>query len=1021
MINTFRSVFVIAFTVISFVGFSQATLQQSFPNELFAEGVDLMAKSEYGSARQYFERYLDTQEETYKERAAYNLAKCALSLYHLDGEALINRYIKDYPSSQMALMAHFELGTYFFQDKNFKKAIIHFNQVKSNVLDKQQNQDLTYKLGYSYFSLRQFNEAITNFNILKTKKGKYQILSSYYAGFIEFEKKDYETAITDLELASSDPNFTNSVALMLASVYYKKGDYTALINYLSPLMVKNADLAKNTQLAIFMGEAYFYTKEYNRAIEHYKIGKNKLTKEASFNYSVCLSKTNNNPKAIGILKTIAGNTTPTEIAASYLLANLYLQQNEKLYALGAFLQIANVEYKVYAEEASFLAGQLSFQLNRTSQSIEIFQEFSEKYPHSIHTEKANTLLAKALLQTSDYAAAISYIENLPQKNNEVKKAYQKATYLLGVEQFNNRKFRLAVENFAKSMKNGHLNNGQGSNELFLIKAHLYTAEAFALGRRYAETELHYKYVISSSLPRNSSEILLARFGFGYALYNQEKYRDAKTQFSVFIKLANKKNPKYGRALVRLADCDYVSKDYTAALAYYGSLAKGVFREKDYAYYQMGVIYHIQSKYEEALSQLNRVLNVYKSSPYVDDAVFEIATVYLEKGSYELAISAFSTLITGHPKSKYVPYALEKRALSNYNQKEYASTIADYELFLKKYPYHPSIKNVLLGLQQAYSLDGRPTVFNATLNRFKNENPDIEGLEVVEFDAIKGYFNEGLYAKSEEGFTGFISNYPEDPNLPEAKFILAESLFRQQKNSEALKMYYQITTDNIFDLMYRVYERIADLEYDTYNYAEAIKYFHKLNQTAISQNQQYRAISGLMKSHYYSNSYDSVFVYADKLLAADGTRNEFLVAASLYGGKTFFAKGDYENATIKFIKTTEIANDESGAEAQYLIGEIKYLQEDFDGSNEVLYWMPQKYGNYAEWLDKAFLLIADNFIGKNENFQAKATLQSIIDNTTSKVTKSKAQNRLDEITAKEALQSTNNDTLRVIVKDSIPDE
>jgi TolA-binding protein len=1000
--------------LISVTGFTQATLQQSFPQELFTEGMDMMAKSEFGSARQYFERYLETDDTKYKERAEYNVAKCALSLYHLDGETLINKYIREYPSSQMALMAHFELGIYFFQDRDYKKAAVQFEEVNANILDKSLKEELTYKLGYSYFAQRKFDKAIGYFNNLKTKKGTYQILSAYYAGFIEFGKEDYDVAIEDLKLAAYDPNFSNSVALMLASVYYKKGDYKELINYLVPLVEQNETLNKNTQISIFLGEAYFYTNQYKIAIEFYQKGIRKLNKEASYNYAVCLSKTARNKEATEILKLIAGGSTQTEIAASYLLGNLYLKENEKLFSLGAFLQIDNVENKEIAEESKFLAASLSFQLGRYSQSIEILKDFSTKYPNSIHSTDANTLLAKALVQTNDYPAAISYIEELPQKSTEAINAYQKATFHLGVEQFNNRKFRLAVANFKKSFENG-------TDRSLRVKAHLYTGEAYALGRRYSEAEVHYKYVLSSGFSEASKEVLLARFGLGYVLYNQEKYASAKSQFGSFISAADKKNAKYGRALVRLADCEYVSKNYETALNHYNRAVKGVFREKDYAYYQLGVIYHIQSKYDLALTQLERVTEVYKSSPYLDDAVFEMATIHLETGMYDKAIGSFSNLITEHPRSKYVPYALEKRALSNFNKKEYARTVADYELFLKKYPYHPSIQNVLLGLQQSYSLDGKATNFNATFNRFKNANPDIEGLEVVEFDAIKGYYNEGQYAKSEEGFKGFISNYPSDLNIPEAKFILAESLFRQNKNKEALSIYYQIVNDHLFELMYRVFERIADLEYENNNYSKSIEYYHLLNKSAISPNQQFRSISGLMKAHYYNSSYDSVFVFANNLLEADGARNEFLVASHLFQGKAFFAKGDYENAILEFEKTTAIANDESGAESQYLIGEIKYLSGEFDASNEVLYEVAQKYGNYDEWLDKSFLLIADNFVAKKEDFQAKATLQSIIENASSKTTKSQAEQRLKELVIKEQGRVLNTDTLSIVVNDSIPNE
>ncbi len=1009
-----RSLFFIILLLVSLTGFGQATLQQKLPEELFSEGLDMMSKSEFGSARQYFERYLDTNDPKYRERAEYYIAKSALSLYHLDGEILINKYIEDYPSSQSALMAHFELGNYFFQDKSYKKAISHFKQVSPSVLDKQQKQDLTYKLGYSYFAQRNFEEALPHFNNLKTTKGKYQVLSSYYAGFIEFGNKAYDDAIVDLKRASTDANFANSVTIMLASVYYTKGDYEELINFVQPLVSSSSKVSKNVQVAIFLAEAYYYTKQFDKAITYYEKGSKKLNAETAYNYGVCLTKVGNNAKAIGILKNIAGNSSDTEIAASYLLGKVYLAKNEKLYALGAFLQIENVENKEIAEESKFIAARLSFQLGRTTQCIELLQQFTNAYPNSIHAKEASNILAKALVQTNDYQAAITYIESLPTINGGVKEAYQKATYFLGVEQYNKRKFRLAVANFEKSIANG-------VDAIMKAKAQLYTAEAFSLGRKYAESEPYYKSVIKSNLQPSSHEMLLARFGLGYALYNQEKYKEAKLQFQTYVNLADKKDSKYGRALVRLADCEYISKAYSTALTYYTAAVNGVFREKDYAYYQIGVIYHIQSKYEEALSKLDRVITMYKSSPYQDDAIFEKGTIYLEMGSYDLAITSFSSLITDHPRSKYVPFGLEKRALSNFNRKKYKSTIADYELFLKKYPYNPSVQNVLLGLQQAYLLDGRPTDFNATLHRFKNANPDIKGLEGVEFDAIRGYYNDGLYTKAEEGFKGFISNYPDDPNLGEAKFILAESLLRQAKLKEALKFYYEVEKDDLYDQMYKVYERIADLEYDANNFNVAISYFHKLSKNSISVNQNLRAVNGLMKSHYFNGKYDSVHVYAKQLLESDGTRNEFLVSAHLFNGKTFFAIGDYENAEKSFKATALIANDESGAEAQYMLGEIKYLTKQYDASNEVLYIIPQKYGNYTEWLDKAFLLIADNFMGKEELFQAKATLESIIENTTSNITKSKAKQRLADLILLEEKSKLSNDTIQVIIKDSIPDE
>jgi hypothetical protein len=36
-------------------------------------------------------------------------------------------------------------------------------------------------------------------------------------------------------------------------------------------------------------------------------------------------------------------------------------------------------------------------------------------------------------------------------------------------------------------------------------------------------------------------------------------------------------------------------------------------------------------------------------------------------------------------------------------------------------------------------------------------------------------------------------------------------------------------------------------------------------------------------------------------------------------------------------------------------------------------------NYDYWLAKSFILLADNYVKLKDNFQAKATLQSVLDN------------------------------------------
>jgi TolA-binding protein len=92
-----------------------------------------------------------------------------------------------------------------------------------------------------------------------------------------------------------------------------------------------------------------------------------------------------------------------------------------------------------------------------------------------------------------------------------------------------------------------------------------------------------------------------------------------------------------------------------------------------------------------------------------------------------------------------------------------------------------------------------------------------------------------------------------------------------------------------------------------------------------------------------------------------------------------AKGDYENAKDEFLNTLNTARDEFGAEAKYRLGEIFFLTKQYVQCKETLFGLIADFESYDEWVGKSFLLLADNYMAMGETFQAKETLQSLIDN------------------------------------------
>ena len=76
----------------------------------------------------------------------------------------------------------------------------------------------------------------------------------------------------------------------------------------------------------------------------------------------------------------------------------------------------------------------------------------------------------------------------------------------------------------------------------------------------------------------------------------------------------------------------------------------------------------------------------------------------------------------------------------------------------------------------------------------------------------------------------------------------------------------------------------------------------------------------------------------------------------------------------------MVKDESAAEANYLLARTFFDKSQNNQALETLYSLNENFSNYDYWVGKSYILIADIFISMDENFQANATLESLIENT-----------------------------------------
>ena len=976
------------------LSYSYAQLPLHSPNELFAQGLALFQKEQYESAQHYLETYVRLHGNNLDAvEAQYYAALCAIKLDRPDGEERFHRFIKTYPQHCKAVLAYYQLGNFCFTNQDFSKSITYYLQVDESVLDKATQYELRYRLAYAYLNTKDFERALTCFNDIKVQENAYCYAANYYAGYIALKNEDYATALNDLMRASKNSAYRPVVPCLVMQVYYKQKRFQELLNYLHKVRSAEIALKDEDEIALLTAEAYFFTGNYALAAQHYEeyiaLKDFLAASEVLYRTAYAFYKADEAYKALKYFKELALQEDAIGQSASYYTGLLYLKKNQKILALAAFDKAQKENFFAdVQEESAFQYAKVSYELGYFITTIETLQKFKQAHTTSKHLPEANALLGEAYLRTNDYDLAMMYIEGLATKSQRMLEVYQKVTFCKGSEYFNNAAYAQAISLFRKCLN-------YSFDQALATQAQLWLGDSLSALQQYEQAILVYQHVLKNIAPKGAL-YQQAVYGLGYAYFNTENYAQALPQFVQYTSQhqALSSTAWLQDALVRSADCYYATKNYQRALQCYDQALQ---HYPAHVLYQKGVIYGILDNKYAAQTNFQAIFDDYAHTVYYEKALFEIAHIDFLQNNYPQAIERFTKFIQKKPHSTFLPDALLSRAIAYGNLEQYDQATQDYERLLKKYPTHPNAQNALLELSRIYSLEGSPEKVDECLANYQAANPDTEALEKVLFDTAKVLFYDQRYAAAIEHLQRFSMRYPQSKLLTEAHFLVAEAYYRQGDVPIALIQYQAALKEPQTPFYNKILLRIGALAYKQKDFAQALTYYRKLKDCAQSKKESYHALAGMMKASHALQHYEVVQQYASQIIEEGNLTVNATSEATLFLGKAAMQQGRHQDAQAYFIQLVQSTHDSHAAEAQYLLAQLYYESKEYQQSLETLFELNKRFPAYKAWKDKSFLLVAENYLALKEDLQAKATLQSIIENAAEEAIVASAKQKLEALT------------------------
>ncbi len=940
----------------------------------YDKAVALYKDKQYQSAQILFENVKSHQpNQEIQADCAYYIANCAIRLNQIGADDLIERFVEDYPTSTKQNQAYIEVAHYYFDQGSYAKSLEWFDKVKETSMSLEDQEKYNFQKGYSYFIAKNTKEASKYFNKVINSK-TFGSQAKYYLGYMSYESDDYQNASQYFDQVQDKDKYKEKMGYFQADMNFKLGNFQKAIDLgLEQLPKSNA--VEKSELSKIIGESYFNLKQYDKALPYLldykgKVGKWNNTDYYQLGYAYYQQKDYENAIA-QFNKIINGNDFVAQ-NAYYHLAESYLNTGKKQQALNAFKTASEMEFDLKIQEDAFLNyAKLSYEIGNPYQSVpEVLNAYLAKYPNNANKQEINNLLISSYITSKNYAEALALLEK--NKAPENKLAYQKVLFYRGLELYTDSNYKEAYNLFKKSIS-------ENKDQRFTARATFWKAETEYNLDQYNEAMLSFKQFSSYNEASSTPEFKNVNYNLAYSYFKLKEYENAIKYFSDFLDKVTNDNVRKTDAYLRLGDCNFISTKYWPAMDAYNKAIEMKSVNADYAAFQKAISYGFVGKNDKKVEDLEQFIKIYPNSQYADDALYELGNTYVNQNNESKAVSTYDKLIANYKTSSYVAKSILKQGLIYYNNNKTDPALIKFKKVAAEFPGSPESLEAVATARLIYVDNGKVDEYSnwvKTLSFVEVSNADLDN---TTYESAEKQYLQNNAKQAISGFSGYVAKFPNGLHALKANFYLAQLYFADQLEKNAIKHYEYVINQPRNEFTEQALARLCQVHLKANDYEKAIPVLKRLeNEADFPQNKTY-AQSNLMKAYYEKANYMEAVIYADKVLANDKIDDRIKSDAQIIVARSAIKTNDEVKAKQAYTDLLKIAKGELAAEALYYDAYFKNKEGKFDASNTIVQKIAKDYSGYKYYGAKGLVIMAKNFYGLKDSFQATYILDSVIKN------------------------------------------
>ncbi len=916
------------------------------------------------------------------EDVNFYLAMCAVELSDTEAYNYLEEFVNKYPNSTYINTIYFAKAMLACSNEDYTNAKELFHKVKYSLLTSSEREKYNIRMGYISFLERDYAEAEGYFGAIKEKSDIYHH-ALYYISYINYIEGDNIVARSGFKKLMYSDAYKAVAPFYLLQIEFNDGNYSEVLNN-GESLYSRATAPRQRELARSMAEAAFKLEDFTKAIKYIEMYRNNegvMAREENYILGFSLYRQVRYSEAMKYLRVACGTDDALTQNASYHLADCYLRSGDKVSASKSFAMAVNEAFSAeIAEDALFNYAKLQYELGNDSfnETINILTRYINKYPSGgKRYEQAKELLIATYYNSRDYNAAYQSIKELKNPDSDIRLALQRIALYRGLESYNAGDHQTATTQIKESLV-------VNISPKYSSMARFYLGEIDFANRDYQSALDNFNAYIASA-PESDENYPLALYNIAYAKYLLGVDTEALGYYQRYIASAGDDTHYRADAYNRVGDIYYGKRQFTQAKDSYKHATWSTYEPRYYAMYQTAIIDGITGDYDAKIKRLKSIINSDKGD-YIEDAMYELGRSYVAASDYRNGVETYKSFIAVYPSSTKYAQALSDLGLAYLNLGDKSTSLSYYDKAIKASPQSSVAKDALQGVREIYINDGNANGYF----KYAASVGHSGDLNSMTKDSLSFASAQRLYINSEgrslatiNSLLDYINSYPQGYYTIDALYYLSDSYAKMDKNTEAITTLNQLVKRGSNQYSERIYARLSTLTYSEKQYSQSAEAYLKLYELSSREDVHKQSLAGYVDATLMENNNKSTLKMANYVMQQADVDAKLLIKVKHAKAKALSVNGDSKSALAIYKELSSDPLSMEGAESTYKVIEAAYIASNIDEAEQMIFNFSNSGTSHLNFLARTFIILGDIYVLRGDNFQARATYQSIIDGYTGK--------------------------------------